>query len=82
MEGNFQRGKPTVSKGIDIIVMDHRQRTYNWVQIPYLEAHSNIIIAATLEYYITVNREYFVVKIFSDSLVCTKIKHTKIHAQY
>ena len=30
----------------------------------------------------TVNREYFVVKIFSDSLACTKIKRTKIHAQY
>ena len=25
----------------------------------------------------TVNREYFVVKIFSDSLACAKIKHTK-----
>ena len=27
----------------------------------------------------TVNREYFVVKIFSDSLAYAKIKHTKIH---
>ena len=25
----------------------------------------------------TVNREYFVVKIFSDSLACVKIKHAK-----
>ena len=25
----------------------------------------------------TVNREYFVVKIFSDSLACAKIKHSK-----
>ena len=30
----------------------------------------------------TVNREYFDVKIFSDSLACAKIKCTKIHAQY
>ena len=29
-----------------------------------------------------VNREYFVVKIFSDSLACAKIKCTKIHVQY
>ena len=27
----------------------------------------------------TVNCEYFVVKIFSDSLPCVKIKHAKIH---
>ena len=30
----------------------------------------------------TVNREYFVVKIFSDSLACAKIKRTKMHTQY
>ena len=30
----------------------------------------------------TVNREYFVVKIFSDSLACAKMQRTKIHAQY
>ena len=30
----------------------------------------------------TVNREYFVVKIFSDNLACAKIKRTKIHTQY
>ena len=30
----------------------------------------------------TVNREYFVVKIFSDSQACAKIERTKIHAQY
>ena len=29
----------------------------------------------------TVNREYFIVKIFSDNLACSKIKRTKIHAQ-
>ena len=28
------------------------------------------------------NREYFVVKIFSDSQACVKIEHAKIHAQY
>ena len=27
-----------------------------------------------------INREYFTVKIFSDSVACTKIKRTKIHA--
>ena len=27
----------------------------------------------------TINREYFIVKIFSDSLACAKIKCTKIH---
>ena len=32
--------------------------------------------------YNTVNREYFVVKIFSDSLAYAKIKRTKIYAQY
>ena len=39
--------------------------------------------AVTLGHYKlhTVNREYFVVKIFSDSLACAKIKRTKIHAQ-
>ena len=31
---------------------------------------------------ITVNCKYFVVKIFSDSLACAKIKRMKIHAQY
>ena len=31
---------------------------------------------------ITVNREYFVVKIFSDSQACAKIERAKIHAQY
>ena len=31
---------------------------------------------------IPVNREYLVVKIFSDSLACAKIKCTKIHMQY
>ena len=30
----------------------------------------------------TVNREYFVVKIFSDSLAYAKINRAKIHAQY
>ena len=30
----------------------------------------------------TVNHEYFVVKIFSDSLACAKIKRMKMHAQY
>ena len=30
----------------------------------------------------TVNREYFVVEILSDSLACTKIKHAKMHARY
>ena len=30
----------------------------------------------------TVICEYFVVKIFSDSLACAKIKCTKIHMQY
>ena len=30
----------------------------------------------------TITREYFVVKIFSDSLACAKIKCTKIHTQY
>ena len=30
----------------------------------------------------TINREYFVVKIFSDSLACAKITRTKIHTQY
>ena len=38
-------------------------------------------IAITISY-TTVNREYFVVKIFSDSLACAKIKRAKIHAQY
>ena len=32
--------------------------------------------------YNTVNREYFVVKIFSDSQACAKIERGKIHAQY
>ena len=30
----------------------------------------------------TVNREYFVIKIFSDTLTFAKIKRTKMHAQY
>ena len=30
----------------------------------------------------TVNHEYFVVKLFSDSLACAKIKRMKIHVQY
>ena len=30
----------------------------------------------------TVNRKYFVVKLFPDSLACAKIKRTKIYAQY
>ena len=29
----------------------------------------------------TINREYFIVKMLSDSLANTKIKRTKIHAQ-
>ena len=32
--------------------------------------------------YSTVNCEYFVVKIFSDSQDCAKIERAKIHAQY
>ena len=31
-------------------------------------------------YTCTINREYFIVKIFSDSLDCAKIKRAKIHA--
>ena len=31
---------------------------------------------------VTVNSEYFVVKIFSDSQACAKIERLKIHAQY
>ena len=30
----------------------------------------------------TVIREYFVVRIFSDSLACAKIKRAKIYTQY
>ena len=30
----------------------------------------------------TINCEYFIVEMFSDSLACAKIKCTKIHAQY
>ena len=30
----------------------------------------------------TVDHEYFVTKTFSDSLACTKIKHTKIRLPY
>ena len=40
-----------------------------------------IIIRLQLGYY-TVNHEYFVVKIFLDSLACVKIKRAKIHTQY
>ena len=34
-------------------------------------------LKSCMHLYITVNREYFVVKIFSDSLACAKIKRTK-----
>ena len=40
------------------------------------------VLFAGIDYHSTVNREYFVVKIFSDSLACAKIKRAKIHAQY
>ena len=56
------------------------QTTYELDQVCIIACYTRFIVL--LYIHSTINREYFVVKIFSDSLACAKIKRTKIHAQY
>ena len=60
-------------------ITSHRLENQNTLFRSMHQYHHRMV---WFSYVITVNREYFIVKIFSDSLAFAKIKRTEMHTQY
>ena len=86
LEGSIRDKAVSVSSGFGSVESSSFESWSKTSTYPLFAIHGvgTIVIAYVYVQVVigTVNHEYFVVRIFSDSLAYAKIKCTKIHAQY